>query len=242
MRWFAELPPTFCRPAQARSPHGWCHGHCADLWPGGGTPAREHHRLGDRACPPAVRHGTCSDVDRAVSRRRGTARAEAAQARGEAAQARNDVAEARSEAATTQAKAAEVSAEVASAIAQRDAALERAREIAPDRESMINQFKVLSTETLDSHGQTADCPGGGPTQGDRTTDDPGPRKPRQVQRPAHRGGERAGSHVRATHSGQPCPADRGDPTPRDRCFGDRIAQTSDPRLLGRDTAQAESPS
>ena len=50
-----------------------------------------------------------------------------------------------------------MSAEVARAIAQRDAALERAREIAADRESMINQFRVLSTETLERQGQTADA-------------------------------------------------------------------------------------
>ena len=86
-----------------------------------------------------------------------TARAEAAQARAEVAQARSDVAEARSEAAVGQAKAAEASAEVARAVAQRDAALERAREIAADRESMINQFRVLSTETLERQGQTADA-------------------------------------------------------------------------------------
>ena len=86
-----------------------------------------------------------------------TARAEAAQARAEVAQARSDVAEARSEAAGGQAKAAEASAEVARAVAQRDAALERAREIAADRESMINQFRVLSTETLERQGQTADA-------------------------------------------------------------------------------------
>ena len=86
-----------------------------------------------------------------------TARAEAAQARAEVAQARSDVAEARGEAAAAQAKAAEVSAEVASAVAQRDAALERAREIAADRESMINQFRVLSTETLERQGHTADA-------------------------------------------------------------------------------------
>ena len=84
-----------------------------------------------------------------------TARAEAAQARAETAQARSDVAEARGDAAAAQAKAAEVSAEVAKAIAQRDAALDRAGEIAADRESMINQFKVLSAETLDRQGQTA---------------------------------------------------------------------------------------
>jgi DNA recombination protein RmuC len=86
-----------------------------------------------------------------------TARAEAAQARADVAQARSDVAEARGEAAAAQARAAEASAEVASAIAQRDAALARASEIAADRESMINQFRVLSTETLERQGQTANA-------------------------------------------------------------------------------------
>jgi DNA recombination protein RmuC len=86
-----------------------------------------------------------------------TARAEAAHARAEVAQARSDIAEARSEAAAAQAEAAQVSAEVARAIAQRDAALDRAREISADRESMINHFRVLSAETLDRQGQAADA-------------------------------------------------------------------------------------
>jgi DNA recombination protein RmuC len=85
-----------------------------------------------------------------------TARAEAAHARAEAAQVRGDVAEARSEAAAAQAEAAQVSAEVARAIAQRDAALDRVREIFADRESMINQFRVLSSETLDRQGRAAE--------------------------------------------------------------------------------------
>jgi DNA recombination protein RmuC len=86
-----------------------------------------------------------------------TARAEAAQVRAEAARARTDVAEARSEASAALAEAAQVSAEVAKAIAERDAARHRAVEIAADRESMINQFRVLSVETLDRHGQAADA-------------------------------------------------------------------------------------
>jgi DNA recombination protein RmuC len=85
------------------------------------------------------------------------ARAEAAQARAEVAQARSDVADARSEAAAARTLTAEVSADVARAVAQRDAALDRVREIAADRESMINQFRVLSAETLDRQGQTADA-------------------------------------------------------------------------------------
>jgi DNA recombination protein RmuC len=86
-----------------------------------------------------------------------TARAEAAHARAEAAQARSDIADGRSEAAAAQAEAAQVSAEVARAIAQRDAALDRVREISADRESMINQFRVLSAETLDRQGHAADA-------------------------------------------------------------------------------------
>ena len=86
-----------------------------------------------------------------------TARAEAAHTRTETAHARSDIAEARSEAAAAQAEAAQVSAEVARAIAQRDAALDRVREISADRESMINHFRVLSAQTLDRQGQAADA-------------------------------------------------------------------------------------
>jgi DNA recombination protein RmuC len=85
------------------------------------------------------------------------ARAEAAQARAEVAQARSDVAEARGETSAAQAEAAQVSAEVARAVAQRDAALDRLREVAADRESMINQFRALSAETLERQGQAADA-------------------------------------------------------------------------------------
>ena len=93
---------------------------------------------------------------------------EAAQAREDAARVRADLAEARSEAAeaiaeirsgaaATQAEAAAVSAKLAGAHAERDAALDRAREIATDREAMLNQFKVLSADTLDRHGKAAEA-------------------------------------------------------------------------------------
>ncbi len=85
------------------------------------------------------------------------AKTEAAQSREEVARFRADVAEARSEASAAQAEAAEVSADVARAVAQRDAALERANEVAADREAMLNQFKVLSAETLDRQGKAADA-------------------------------------------------------------------------------------
>lgn len=85
------------------------------------------------------------------------ARTEAAQAGAEVARAQADAASARAAAAAGQAEAAEVSAQVASAVAQRDAALARARDLAADRESMVNHFKVLSTETLDRQGQVAEA-------------------------------------------------------------------------------------
>lgn len=96
------------------------------------------------------------------------ARAEAAQARTEVAQIRADMADtraegsialadARAEASAAQAEAAEVSAAVAKAVAERDAAVHRATEIAADREAMLNHFKVLSTETLERQGKSADA-------------------------------------------------------------------------------------
>ncbi|WP_375430402.1 DNA recombination protein RmuC [uncultured Friedmanniella sp.] len=71
--------------------------------------------------------------------------------------ARTDAANARTEAATAQAEAAEVSAAVAKVTAERDAARQRATEIEADREAMLNHFKVLSAETLERQGRTADA-------------------------------------------------------------------------------------
>jgi len=99
------------------------------------------------------------------------ARGEAAQARSETAQARQEsahfranvaeanteTANARAEAAAAQAEAADVSAAVAKAVAERDAALERAKEIAADRHEMLDQFKILSSETLDRQARAADA-------------------------------------------------------------------------------------
>lgn len=96
------------------------------------------------------------------------ARSETAQARTEAERSRADVAEvraevsttaaeARAEAAAAQAEAAEVSAAVARAEAERDAAVQRSLEIAADREAMLNHFKVLSAESLERQGKTADA-------------------------------------------------------------------------------------
>ena len=94
--------------------------------------------------------------------------AEVAQAREETARVRADVAEirvaasaevanARAEAAAAQAEAATVAAALAGTQAERDAAFSRAQEIAGDREAMLNQFKVLSADTLDRHSKAADA-------------------------------------------------------------------------------------
>ncbi|HET9872390.1 MAG TPA: DNA recombination protein RmuC [Propionibacteriaceae bacterium] len=85
------------------------------------------------------------------------ARAEVSHARTDTAQSRADLAEARAEAAHAQAEAAALGAEVAGALAERDATAARARELAADRESMLNQFKVLSTETIERQGRIADA-------------------------------------------------------------------------------------
>ncbi|SDS22046.1 DNA recombination protein RmuC [Microlunatus soli] len=92
------------------------------------------------------------------------AQAQAAEARSEAAQARTElarnqrlVAEARAEASAAQAEAAEVQAGLAKATAERTAAIQRAQEIAADREAMLNQFKVLSAETIDRQTKQADA-------------------------------------------------------------------------------------
>ncbi len=106
-----------------------------------------------------------------------TARAEASRAREEAAAARTEVsqrlaeqAHLRAEAADAQRLVAEERAATAKAVAatsealsqkasieaQRDAALHRSEELAADRETMLNQFKVLSEESLEKQGRKAE--------------------------------------------------------------------------------------
>ena len=91
------------------------------------------------------------------------ARAETAQARQESAnfranvaEARTETADAKAEAASAQVEAAEVSASMAKALAERNAAVDRAQEIAADRQAMLDQFKIMSTETLDRQSRAAD--------------------------------------------------------------------------------------
>ena len=87
----------------------------------------------------------------------GQARADVAEAKAGVAEARAGVADARSEASAAQAEAAAVAAEMAGAVAQRDAAVARAQEVAADREALLNHFKVVSNETLERQGATADA-------------------------------------------------------------------------------------
>lgn len=85
------------------------------------------------------------------------ARSEAAEARTQVADEKRRVAEARIETQAAQGEAAEVGALLAAAQAERDGALQRARELAADRETLANQFKVLSAETLEQQGRQADA-------------------------------------------------------------------------------------
>jgi DNA recombination protein RmuC len=81
---------------------------------------------------------------------------ELARAREELANAKADAAVARTEAAEARTSAAQTEADVAGAIAQRDAALARAQEIVADRQTMIDQFRVLSNETAERQGKSVD--------------------------------------------------------------------------------------
>lgn len=81
---------------------------------------------------------------------------EAANLRTAVAEAERQVAVARTEAAEATSRTATAMAGRSSAEAQRDAAIRRAEELAADREVMVNQFKVLSDESLEKQGQKAE--------------------------------------------------------------------------------------
>ncbi len=82
--------------------------------------------------------------------------AEHANLRAAVADAERQAAEERTSTAKAFSAAAEALSQKASVEAQRDAALRRSQELAADRETLINQFKVLSEESLDKQGQKAD--------------------------------------------------------------------------------------
>lgn len=107
-----------------------------------------------------------------------SAREEASAARGEAVRAREELAAVRADATRQSLEAAElrttvadaqrlvaeargetarVAAQVAAAAAQRDAAVQKAVEQAADREALLNQFKVLSAESLERQNKQADA-------------------------------------------------------------------------------------
>ncbi|MGV8846115.1 DNA recombination protein RmuC [Tessaracoccus sp.] len=82
--------------------------------------------------------------------------AEQANLRAAVSDAERQVAEERTATARALSATAEALSQKASIEAQRDAALQRAEEIAADRKSLENQFKVLSDESLDKQGQKAE--------------------------------------------------------------------------------------
>lgn len=100
-------------------------------------------------------------VEAADSRREAaTARArndtEIERARADVAQAKVDAADAKAAAARAQAQVSALEAEVSKSEALRDGAIARAAELAADRESAVNQFKVLSAEVMTAQGKAAD--------------------------------------------------------------------------------------
>jgi DNA recombination protein RmuC len=139
--------------------------------------------IGAMACWLALggrRSSTEADVVAAASARTeaaearadaANARSEAAAARTEAARADTEIERARSDVALARADVAEARAETANALAdiavlesavgkaeaQRDAALARAAELTADRESIVNQFRLLSTDALEHQGKIADA-------------------------------------------------------------------------------------
>ena len=92
-----------------------------------------------------------------------SARAEAAQARAELSRTETEIEKARFEAADARAEAAESQAALARQEAltskvevERDAALEQAKELRRDRETMLNSYKSLSTEALEKQTKTVE--------------------------------------------------------------------------------------
>lgn len=77
-------------------------------------------------------------------------------ARGDAAGARETAARAQAAASDAAARVAGLEAEVRAARAERDAAVERAREVASDRESMVKEFRLLSMSVMEEQTRKAE--------------------------------------------------------------------------------------
>ncbi|MDO5500492.1 MAG: DNA recombination protein RmuC, partial [Propionibacteriaceae bacterium] len=84
-------------------------------------------------------------------------RSDAARVQTDVARQETLIAEAHRAVAEAQSEAAEVSARLAAAEAEKQAALARATQLAADRDALVNQFKVLSTETLERQGKAVDA-------------------------------------------------------------------------------------
>ncbi|MFD0864585.1 DNA recombination protein RmuC, partial [Tessaracoccus lubricantis] len=83
--------------------------------------------------------------------------AEIAQVLADKSEMRAVAADAQRLVAEAQRETAKVQAMVAAAEAERDAAVQKAQEQAADREVLLNQFKVLSSESLEKQGRAADA-------------------------------------------------------------------------------------
>lgn len=85
------------------------------------------------------------------------ARAEAERGRAAVADAQREAADARAEAAETASRLAAVTERARAAEAAAQNALERAKQIAEDRDSLAKEFKLLSAQTLDKQGKDVEA-------------------------------------------------------------------------------------
>ncbi|HET7724618.1 MAG TPA: DNA recombination protein RmuC [Propionibacteriaceae bacterium] len=111
-----------------------------------------------RASSLAGEHETSLRAEAATARAEAaSARADLAHSQAETERARADVGEARADAMAFRAEMAQLEARIAGAEAERDAAVRRSEELGADRESLLAQFKALSTEVLDRQSKVADA-------------------------------------------------------------------------------------
>lgn len=109
-----------------------------------------------RAEVTSVRAEARADAERAKADLE-RVRAEALQVQADAARAEAEVAQAHALVAEATAATADVRAQLVGAVAERDAAVRRAEEIATDRTSIEDRFKALSNETLERQGRQAEA-------------------------------------------------------------------------------------